>query len=386
MSNLSSRALVAIGALCLTLGVVDAEAARTGARPAVRSQTGRVAGRGAAKPIRTRQVRALRPAKKQPARRALARKPIRTRRTPARQHASAASAGGGLSVVKSLIGAVVSPAEALLARIATSFVKYRLQLQEHNPFTGEMQTVAMTQTEEVALGAALASHLAPSLGIPLSGRPMERYLDAIVGRLVRANGIDRVTPYRFKVHLVHSDVVNAFGAPGGAIVVTTGLLQAVRTEAGIALILAHEIGHVVARHGSQSLAKSKLVTELLTSLGLAAGNDLGAQVAVLQGALDMKSLMLSYSRHQEHQSDTLGVRFLAGAGYSARGVEEMAGFLHAVDGGLAHDDSGADHPSPAARTRNLVARALEHGMTYDGDLGADRFAAHVAVPLALGIF
>jgi beta-barrel assembly-enhancing protease len=244
----------------------------------------------------------------------------------------------------------------------------------------------MTQVEEVALGEALVRQIVPTMGIPLSGRPMERYLDAIVQRLVRANGIDASTPYRFKVHLVHSDEPDAFAAPGGRIVVTTGILRLVKSEAAIATILAHEIGHVVARHGSQNMVRSELVQELLTSLGVAAGDDIGAQVAVVRGALDLKSAMLSFSRDQEYQSDGLGVRFAARAGYDARGVEEMADFLQSIDGHLSFDDADADHPSPLGRRLVLFAAARQHGMTYQGDHGVDRFNAHVAMPLALGLF
>ncbi len=142
---------------------------------------------------------------------------------------------------------------------------------------------------------------------------------------------------------------------------------------------------MVARHGSQNLARSELVQELLTTLGTAAGNDIGAQLAVLQSANQLKHEMLGFSRDQEHQSDGLGVRFLAGAGYSARGVEEMADFLGSVDGSLALDDSGSDHPSPVARRQNLYATARQRGMSYAGEHGAERFALNVTMPLALGI-
>ena len=397
MSLFPTRALVATGALCLSLGAASVSVAASGARPSGRKPARPVATRSSttsagAKRIRTPRLDALRPVKSKRVRRPLARKPVRriTRRVD-RRHTSklattAATAGGALSVVKGLIGGVAQPAEALLAQITTSLVKYQLKLREHNPFTGEVQTVAMTQVEEVALGEALVRQIVPTMGIPLSGRPMERYLDAIVQRLVRANGIDAATPYRFKVHLVHSDEPNAFAAPGGRIVVTTAILRNVKSEAAIATILAHEIGHVVARHGSQNMARSELVQELLNSLGVAAGNDIGAQIAVVKGALDLKSAMLSFSRDQEYQSDGLGVRFAARAGYDARGVEEMADFLQSINGHLSFDDADADHPSPLGRRLVLFAAARQHGMTFQGDHGVDRFAAHVAMPLALGVF
>lgn len=397
MNPFPSRALVAAGAICLAIAAASVSEAARGARPAGRQPTGPVAtpGRtigGGATRVRPRQVKALRPAKSKWVRRPIAKKPIRrvTRRVARRGTSEVATTapavGGSLSVVKGLISGVAQPAEALLAQITTSIVKYQLKLREHNPFTGEVQTVAMTQLDEIALGEAVVRQMVPTMGIPLSGRPMERYLDAIVQRIVRANGIDESTPYRFKVHLVHSDQPNAFAAPGGRIVVTTAMLRHVTSEAAIAVILAHEIGHVVARHGSQNIARSELVRDLLTSLGVAAGDDIGAQVAVVRGALDLKSAMLSFSRDQEYQSDGLGVRFAARAGYDARGVEEMADFLQSINGHLSFDDADADHPSPLGRRLVLFAAARQHGMTYQGDHGVDRYAAHVGMPLALGVF
>ena len=391
MSMFPSRALVATAALFLTMGVGDAQASR-GRAKAPGKQAGAAGSRGeGGTRVGPQQLRSLRPAKKKSVKRVLARKPVKrpVARKPvrriARRSATTATASPPLSLVQGLISALTHPAEQLLADITISLVKYQLKLREHNPFTDEVQTVALSQTDEVALGARIVAQVVPTMGVPLSGRPMERYLDAIVRRLVVANRLDRMTPYRFKVHLVHSDTVNAFAAPGGRIVVTTALLRHLKSEASIASILAHEIGHVVARHGSQNLARSELVQELLGTLGTAAGSDIGAQLAVLTSANQLKNEMLSFSRDQEHQSDALGVRFLAGAGYSARGVEEMADFLGSVDGSLALDDSGSDHPSPIARRQNLFATARERGMTYAGEHGAERFALNVTMPLALGI-
>lgn len=398
----ASRALVALAALCLVsmLGAFDGHAARS-AQGAARKPGGSVVTRSiAAKRPGKRQVRPLRPARSKIARKPIARKPVKrvARRAASRRTARAVAvatpgaAGSSpaslapLSIVQGFYGAIASPAEALIAQITVSFVKYGLKLREHNPFTSEVQTVAMSRVDEVALGAQIARQVVPTLGVPLSGRPMERYLDSIVQRLVRASGIDQVTPYRFKVHLVLSDTPNAFAAPGGRIVVTTALLARLKSEASIAGILAHEIGHVVARHGSQNLARSELVRDLLTSLGVAAGTDPHARAAVLEGAQELKQVMLSFSREQEHQSDALGVSFVARAGYSAHGIEEMAEFLGALDHGLAFDDSGSDHPSPIARRENLFATARRTGMSYQADHGADRFALNVTVPLSLGVF
>jgi predicted Zn-dependent protease len=336
-------------------------------RPLVRTQ----------KPIRTKAAKRV------------ARKPVRTRKKAAlgRRRATANASAWSLPIVSGFYAQVASPAQALLADIVASIARYGLRTKEPNPFTGELQTVALSQQEEVLLGRRLVAEMIPTMGVRVAGSRMENYLDGIVQRLVSSSGIDRLTPYRFKVHLVVSDQVNAFAAPGGAIVVTTGILRQMQSEAHIALILAHEIGHVVARHGSQNMAREGLVKDLLVSLGMAAGNDPSAQVAVLQGAAELKSVLLSFSREHENQSDALGVRIMARAGYSGIGVEETA--AHFITHEMVHgagDQTESDHPGAAERTSNLMATARQVGLTRDGDHGADRFAVNVTLPLALGVF
>jgi predicted Zn-dependent protease len=345
-----------------------------------------------------RQAKLLRPAKarkaavrktKAKAKTKAARRTVARTQVAARQTASGPEAANtaALPILHGFYTAVASPAQALLADIVGSIARYGQRPKELNPFTGELQRVALSPAQEILLGRQVVAELVPTMGLPLSGRPMERYLDGIVQRLVTSSGIDRLTPYRFKVHLVHTDQVNAFAAPGGSLVVTTGILRQMKSEAHIALILAHEIGHVVARHGSQNMAREQLVKELLTSLGIAAGNDVGAQIAVLKGAAEFKSILLSHSREHENQSDALGVRIMARAGYSGLGVEETAAQFIAHD--VAHgpsDPATSDHPGGLERTSNLSAVAREVGLTRAGDHGADRFATNVTIPLALGIF
>lgn len=413
-----SRALVAIGALSVTLAAADVEGARTARQPA--RKAGSSASRrpaGTATLTGTRQVKPLRPlrraiakkltAKKPPAKKLTARKPVKrvARKTASRRtvraaagttgtssgsmtsSAPAASASPLSSVVQGFYSAIANPAEALLADIVGSIVKYGLKSKEHNPFTNEVQTVALSREQEVLFGRRMVAELVPTMGIPRSGTPMEGYLDGIVQRLVSASGIDQVTPYRFKVHLVHTDQANAFALPGGSLIVTTGILRQMKSEAHIALILAHEIGHVVARHGSQNMAREELVGDLLTTLGFAAGHDPGAQIAVIRSAADLKTVMLSYTREHENQSDRLGVRIMASAGYSGLAIEETAGHFMAHE--MAHgpsDPATSSHPGAAERTRNMVAVARQVGLTRTGDHGADRFALNVTLPLTLGAF
>lgn len=385
-SHTARRLFIAIalaGLLVPELAHARGGRAASGKRIAPRGVVDRHRGAGQAKALRLRRAKKQAAALKKP-KRVVRRSAVRRKATATATAATASGTGvGPLAILQGFYGAIASPAEQLVAQITASILKYGLKVKEQNPFTGEVQTVAMSMAEEVVLGERMIAQVVPTMGVALSGRPMERYLDGIVHRLVRAAGIDQVTPYRFKVHLVHSADLNAFAAPGGSIVVTTGLLARLKSEAAIAGILAHEIGHVVARHGSQNLARGELVKDLLTSLGLAAGSNPSAQLAVLQGALELKGVMLSFSREQENQSDTLGVQIAARAGYSSLGIEEMADFLDQVDGTI--DESQSDHPSPAVRRQNLFAAARQVGMSTLGERAPDRFAVNVTLPLALGL-
>lgn len=123
--------------------------------------------------------------------------------------------------------------------------------------------------------------------------------------------------------LVNSDVVNAFAVPGCYIYITRGLLGLVNSEAELASVLAHEVGHIVADHGERQQKRS-----LWRGLGVLAVNLItGSEELTRIAGRAAQFFTLRYSRKQEYESDDLGIRYLKAAGYDPYAAADMLGAL-----------------------------------------------------------
>jgi predicted Zn-dependent protease len=136
-----------------------------------------------------------------------------------------------------------------------------------------------------------------------------------------------VQPFEYRFFVIKENVYNAFAIPAGHIFINSGLLLAMDDEDELAGILAHEISHVVCRHISQRIDRSKKI-DLATLAGVVAGVFLGvaggspeaAQALTLGSMAANQTLQLSYSRDDERQADQFGLDYLEQAGYSAEGL------------------------------------------------------------------
>jgi predicted Zn-dependent protease len=186
-----------------------------------------------------------------------------------------------------------------------------------NPATGDKQfTAFMSPQQEVQIGAQEHAKIIELFG-EYNDPELINYVNRI-GEHIARNTERPDVDFRFTV--LDTPMVNAFALPGGYVYVSRGLLQQANSEAELAAVIAHEIGHVTARHSAERYSRG-----VLTSLGasvLAASTDSSmlAQAAGLGGDLYIKS----YSRGQEHQADELGLRYLYRSGYDPMA---MASFL-----------------------------------------------------------
>ncbi len=232
--------------------------------------------------------------------------------------------------------------------------------REFNPVTEETQLLSMTVDQEMALGLQAAPQMARQHGGLHPDQQAQAVLDRIGERLVAQSEAGR-TPYRFEFHLLaDSRTVNAFALPGGQVFMTAGLVSRLRTEGEVAGVLAHEIGHVVGRHAAEQMAKAQLTQGLAGAAAIAAfdPNDPSSagysQIAALIGqAVDMK-----YGRDDELQSDALGVRFMAEAGYDPRALIGVMEVLEAAARSNRHPEFFSTHPNPDRRTEQ-IQRAIE---------------------------
>ena len=133
-------------------------------------------------------------------------------------------------------------------------------------------------------------------------------------------------PFTYHFYIIKDDVYNAFASPAGHIFINSGLFEAMDNEEELAGILGHEIAHVVCRHISQKIERSKKIG-LATLAGIAAGIFLGtggagvgANAITIGSMAAGQSIALAYSREDEMQADQLGLKHLTKAGYSGSGL------------------------------------------------------------------
>jgi predicted Zn-dependent protease len=140
-----------------------------------------------------------------------------------------------------------------------------------------------------------------------------------VGRYCRSNGLsDRIAGFNWEFNLVESKDINAWAMPGGKVVVYTGILPVTKDETGLAVVIGHEVAHVIARHGNERMSQGLLVEMGGTALSEAmATRPAETQKLFMQayGATTNIGFVLPYSRLQESEADRMGLIFMAMAGY-----------------------------------------------------------------------
>ena len=176
----------------------------------------------------------------------------------------------------------------------------------------------------------------------------------------------------FTISLLNSSVNNAFAIPGGYVYVTRELLALMNSEAELASVLGHEVGHVAARHSKQRENRARLGgigAAIATVLGGAVAGDTGAKIGQQLGGLGAQSYVLGFSRAQEYEADDLGVSYLAKTGYDPFAASSMLASL-AAQTSLDARAQGQKvqslpswqrtHPDPGSR----VIRAADRAKTF----------------------
>ncbi|HLI83733.1 MAG TPA: M48 family metalloprotease [Bryobacteraceae bacterium] len=162
--------------------------------------------------------------------------------------------------------------------------------------------------------------------------------------------------FPFEFTLLNVPAVNAFALPGGPMFIFTGLVKSTASEAQLAGVMAHEMSHVILRHGTHELTKKQttgLAAGLAAALGTAAlGNQAGlAQLTRMGMGLGENSLILHFSRDAESEADLLGSHLMAEAGYDPL---EMARFFETLaQTGSTGVQFFSDHPNPDNRERAI---------------------------------
>lgn len=246
--------------------------------------------------------------------------------------------------VRILIGVVI----ALIA-VFSYYMKTQV-----NPVTGENQKVSLTVDQEIKLGLQSAPEMMKEFGGKYPDEKTQNYIKQIGGRVVSSSAAED-SPYQFDFHLLADDkTVNAFALPGGQIFITMGLFKRLKTEDQIAAVLAHEIGHVINRHGAEHLAKQELTQGLIQATDIATG-DPGMLQRFIGSMVNMK-----YGREDELESDRYGVKYLIDAEYKPEAMIDVMTILKEASGGSTRPEFMSTHPSPDNRIEKIKEYIKEY--------------------------
>jgi predicted Zn-dependent protease len=255
----------------------------------------------------------------------------------------------------------------LIALLIAGFAVFQFYTStnvEKNPFTGREQRLAMNPQEEIQLGLASAPEMAGMHG-GLSPDARAREVVSRVGqKLVTDTDADE-TEYKYNFHLLADrKTVNAFALPGGQIFITEALFRLLGTEDELAGVLGHEIGHVVGRHSSEQIAKSKLFSGLTMAAVMATSDGQGHGNAQLAQMIN-QVVTTKYGREDELESDKLGVKFLIQSGYKPEALIRVMEILkEASGGGSGAPEFMSTHPAPENRIERIkeeIARQRQGG-------------------------
>jgi predicted Zn-dependent protease len=226
------------------------------------------------------------------------------------------------------------------------------------------QKVRSISASDKAQGAQAHPQLLQQYGGAYTG-PQAALVERVGKRVAVQSGLSNAEG-DFHVTLLDTPVENAFAIPGGYVYVTRQLLALMNSEAELASVLGHEVGHVAARHSAKRNNRSTIGSILAAGVGVLTGSDLAGQLAGYGSQL----YTLGFSRSQEYAADALGVRYITQAGYDPFGAAAMLASLDAettLQARIAGQDANnlpswaSTHPNGADRVQRARKLAAASG-------------------------
>lgn len=215
--------------------------------------------------------------------------------------------------------------------LSMSLQQYDQFLKEHKVSTDKEQTAAVRR-----------------VGVNIQ-HAVERYF--------AASGLSgHLSDYKWEFNLVEDKQVNAWCMPGGKVVVYTGILPVAQGEAGLAVVMGHEIAHAIAEHGNERMSQGLLAQMGGVALSTALSTRTAATQSLWMSVYSVGAqygAILPYGRLQESEADQLGLVFMAMAGYDPNEAVTFWERMSAQKGGKASPEFLSTHPSDATRIANI---------------------------------
>ncbi|MCX7739031.1 MAG: M48 family metalloprotease [Hydrogenothermaceae bacterium] len=221
--------------------------------------------------------------------------------------------------------------------------------QVEDPLTGQKTLTLLPTEKEIEIGKKY---------IPYAINENEGlYPDKEVQEYIRRLGhnIARVAPRKveYQFFIVNSKDVNAFALPGGPVFINRGLMLTLDNESELVGVLSHELGHINARHHARFLEKTYGLNLLLNVLAVATAESSYRNVVLQVAQVGAGLLQLKFSRDQENEADSLGVRFTYESGYDPRGIISVFNKFRSMEAKQRPPEWLLTHPLPDTRIKNV---------------------------------
>jgi len=225
-----------------------------------------------------------------------------------------------------------------------------------NPATGALEVALIGEQQEVRMGQEADQQIVASLGL-YDDPAVAEYVQALGAALAAASERPHL-PWTFRV--LDDPTVNAFALPGGFVYITRGILTHLRSEAELAGVLGHEIGHITARHTVAQISRAQIA-----QLGLGVGMILIPELRPFGdvAGVGLQLLFLSYGRQDEREADLLGVRYMQATNHDPRHlahVMQMLDRASQISGGSGRVPEWlSTHPNPGNRAQAIEQHIQE---------------------------
>jgi predicted Zn-dependent protease len=249
-----------------------------------------------------------------------------------------------------------------------------------NPVTGQRQLMLVSEAWEIEVDQQNAPHQFSTDYGKLQDDALNKYLHQ-VGKEMAPHTHRPDMPYSFQG--VNATYINAYAFPGGSIAATRGILLSLESEAELAALLGHEMGHVNARHTAQQMSKGMLTQAVVGGIAVYAGTkgQQYGQAAAQLGMLGAGALLASYSRDNEREADRLGMTYMTRSGYGSEGFVQLMSMLNGLHTGNAGAASllFATHPMSRERYDTAVdMKNNEFSSFASQPLHRERYMDHTA--------
>lgn len=245
-----------------------------------------------------------------------------------------------------------------------------------NPITGRKQLTLMPEDQMNSMSLTEYNQfltdnktkvIASGANVDLVKKVGGKIAAAVTDYMTQKGMGDKMSQYKWEFHVVRDSVANAWCMPGGKVVVYTGILPLTQNEAGLAVVLGHEIAHAIASHGNERMSAQMLEQLGFTALDAAMANKPAQTKSIFESAIGMGAelgVMLPFSRKQESEADRMGLIFMSLAGYNPQEAINFWTRMAAQNAGNQPPQFLSTHPSDQTRINDIQTKYLPEALKY----------------------